>query len=291
MLSDRKDPPGFDFRMVITWDEVQMNIKTFGTSLVSVGRAYGSRNLAKTIQIYKEAGSTAVIWRAVSYFYRNGIRPILPDRSPVLWAGIIVDTRKIGDSLLSKFVYLEQLDDAPDYEQATVTALKANVRRGETVVVVGGGRGITATIAAIEAGRQGHVNCFEGDLGSVKAVLRTGVLNGVRNRLKVDHAIVGKDVDVWGSSKSKEVISAKNLPACDVLELDCEGAELDLLRDMIISPRVIIVETHGHLGSSTNEVHSILKHLGYNVIDLGWAEPGVQDFCIEKDIKVLVGTR
>jgi hypothetical protein len=27
------------------------------------------------------------------------------------------------------------------------------------------------------------------------------------------------------------------------------------------------------------------------VIDLGWAEPRVQDFCIEKDIKVLVGTR
>jgi hypothetical protein len=48
------------------------------------------------------------------------------------------------------------------------------------------------------------------------------------------------------------VISPAELPECDILELDGEGAESLILRNMTIRPRVIAVETHGVYGAPTS---------------------------------------
>jgi hypothetical protein len=247
--------------------------------------------ISKIRAVYKEAGIVGLGWRGFSYVYKNAIRTILPVRGPVLYSGITVGFRKIGDSFLLKLYNPPSLNDIPGYEQGLVAALKANVREGDTVVVVGGGLGVTAIIAAIAVAEKGRVECFEGNLQSVNSILSAAAINGVAKRLTVRHAIVGKDIDVWGVLKSSIFINPSELPDCDVLELDCEGSELDILRDMVIQPRVIAVETHGFLGSSTSTVRNILECRGYRVIDLGWAEPRVLDECADRDIKVLVGTR
>jgi hypothetical protein len=38
-------------------------------------------------------------------------------------------------------------------------------------------------------------------------------------------------------------VTPAELPECDVLELNCEGSEIGILRNMTIRPRAIAVET------------------------------------------------
>jgi Methyltransferase FkbM domain len=81
------------------------------------------------------------------------------------------------------------------------------------------------------------------------------------------------------------------LPPCDVLELDCEGSEVGILRDMLIEPRIVAVETHGFLGAPTGDVRNVLENRGYQVSDLGFAEPRLETECAKRDIRVLVGKK
>ena len=43
-----------------------------------------------------------------------------------------------------------------------------------------------------------------------------------------------------------------------MLELDCEGAEVEILRELTIQPRVILVETHVLYGAPTD---SLLRYM------------------------------
>jgi hypothetical protein len=85
------------------------------------------------------------------------------------------------------------------------------------------------------------------------------------------------------------VLAPSELPPCNVLELDCEGAEVEILRELTIQPRVILVETHGLFGAPTDLVASLLKKRGYIVSDRGLAEPREGDYCTKNDIRVLLG--
>lgn len=93
------------------------------------------------------------------------------------------------------------------------------------------------------------------------------------DRVEVVHAIVAEDIRVYGNEHSGNVVSTSDLPECDVLNLDCDGAEIRILREMTITRRAIVVETHSVFGSRTAEVRSILEARGYRVEDLGAAEP------------------
>jgi hypothetical protein len=245
--------------------------------------------MAKLFSVYREAGASGLTWRLFSYFYKNFVRVVLPNGAPILYAGIPIGHRKVGDQLLSKLYNSSEVSDAPGYEQALVTALKANVKRGDQVVVVGGGLGITCVVAALAA-ETGHVKCFEGDLHGVNAVHRAARLNGVGERVTARHAVVGEAIGVYGDAVATTTVRPSELPYCDFLELDCEGSEIGILREMTLRPRVIAVETHGFLGAPTAAVREVLESLGYAVKDLGWAEPRFLSACVDNDIKVLVGT-
>jgi hypothetical protein len=247
--------------------------------------------MSRIVAAYKEGGVFELSWRGFSWFYKHMVRPSLPVSSPIRYAGITVGFRKIGDGFFLKLCDPPLLDDILGYEFGLVSALKATVKKGDVVVVVGGGRGVTAITAAQMAAETGRVICFEGDLVGANAVMKAASMNGVAARLTVNHAIVGQNIQVWGTSTSRIIVLPSELPLCDVLELDCEGAELAILREMRILPRVIAVETHGFLGSSTSAVHEAMEALGYQVADYGWAEPRLQKECSAGDIRVLVGTR
>jgi hypothetical protein len=245
--------------------------------------------IAKFLGVYREVGARDLVWRLFSYFYKNFVRPLLPHGSPILYAGIPIGYRKVGDRLLPKLYNASYEDDAPGYEQALITALKANVTSGDEVVVVGGGLGVTCVVAALVT-ETGQVKCFEGDLHGVDAVCRVARLNGVAERVTARHAVVGEAIGVYGDAVAATTLHPSELPNCDFLELDCEGSEIGILRDMTILPRAIAVETHGFLGSPTAAVREALESRGYSVKDLGWAEPRFLSVCVEKDIRVLLGT-
>lgn len=84
------------------------------------------------------------------------------------------------------------------------------------------------------------------------------------------HTIVGDDHHLEGDAGAADVISPMELPPCDVLEMDCEGAETAILSELEIQPRTIIVEAHWNI----NEIKSNLAELGYSIVSEMLAETG-----------------
>jgi hypothetical protein len=228
--------------------------------------------------------------RIAAYVYRRAIRPWLPVKATMTKAAIVscLD-RHVGDDYVPARWLSTLLFDDPTYEYALVCGLRSHVHAGDKVIVVGGGLGITAALAAQLVGPQGSVICYEGSLGNVANVLETARRNDVADRITVKHAVVGANLSVYGSTGNCGTVRAEDLPPCDVLELDCEGAERQILQEMLIRPRIILVETHGIHGSSSAACASLLQKIGYQVTNLGVAEPSLHQFCVDSDIVVLVG--
>ncbi len=242
--------------------------------------------------ILRSEGLSGLASRGLAAVYRLGIRPMLPAARQVRYADVEVAHQwKRGDEAVPRRWRPAEIEDVPSYEAALIGGLNAHVQPGDRVVVVGGGAGVTATIAAQLAGPDGHVTCFEGGRQSAAAVRKTAEINGVSDRLTVEHAIVARSVAVFGDAPDRAFVSPSELPDCDVLELDCEGAEIDILPHLVIRPRVLLVETHGFRGAPTQAVRELMESLGYDVADQGIAEPRVRAFCEENDIRVLEGLR
>lgn len=167
--------------------------------------------------------------------------------------------------------------DKLDYEENTISAMKKYVKPGDRVTIVGGGYGVTG-IVAMESG--GKVTIIEAS----KERARTIGENWKHYNLKgsIIHGYVGTPISVWGELEGAKKIV--DIPDCDILELDCEGAEKEVLASLKISPGVIIVESHGHLGSSSASVKNQLKNLGYRVTDEMIEE-------LSNDVMVIIGER
>lgn len=179
-----------------------------------------------------------------------------------------------------------------NYESAIIGSLKKHLRDGDQVVIIGGGWGVTSAIAASIVGEAGSVKTFEASPEYSEYVKETTELNRVGDKVKVITAVVSRSVTVRGDSESKNVIEASDLPDCDVLELDCEGAETDILDKLHINPRIIIVESHGHLDSPSDEVIEQLKMNSYEIIDKELAEKdGYAEMCRKNDIYVITARR
>jgi hypothetical protein len=250
--------------------------------------------MAKVVQLLRNYEFEELSKRAVGYLYRRTIRKLLPTIAEVRYSGIPISReRKFGDVKLPVFLIPHPLEDIADYEQTLIDALKSEIRVGDSVTIVGGGEGVTAVVAAQAVGETGSVVCFEGGGWGVQKVKATGIRNKMSRRLTVKHAVVGEAINVYGdpAQLSTLVVAPAELPACDILELDCEGAEIVILRNMTIRPRVIVVETHGFYGAPTVVVKEILEELGYAVEEWGLAEPRLSKICETNDIRVLLGKR
>ncbi len=243
-------------------------------------------------EVLSDHGLPGLLSRAVALAYRSGLRPLLPKKRQARYGGVAVPySVRWGDDLVPDRWRPATDVDAPEYESGLVGALRELVRPGDTVVVVGGGLGVTATVAAQSAGPSGRVECFEAAGECVDTVLRTADLNDVSDRMSVHHAVVARAIAVYGTEPDRGIVEPTDLPECDLLELDCEGAELDILQGMTIRPRAVLVETHGLYGAGTSRIADLLRDRGYAVTDLGVAEPVLRTFCEENDIRVLAAER
>lgn len=218
-----------------------------------------------------------------------GIRGRLPVKRRLRFGGVLVDIEvKALDFLFPRF---RNKRDIEGYEEVLATMLRRTVRPGDTVVVVGGGWGVTACVAAKAVGASGKVICYEGNLRNAERTRRAAELNEVGDRLEVVQAIVARDVGIYEGQKAVRVVDPEALPSCRVLQLDCEGAEIEIFDRMQIQPEIVLVETHGFLGTPSDKVTASLEQKGYEVRNMGVAEPRVADFCIENDIFCLLGLR
>lgn len=256
---------------------------TFGT----IGRFVKRRRFALDLAL-SQGGVGTVIYRATAAVYRAVLRPLLPS-VPARYAGLPVPaTRKLGDITFADFLRPE-MGDLPTYEQALIGGLNSVARPGDRILVVGGGMGVTCTVASKLVGPMGHVLCFEGGADQVDAIRKTAALNDAV--VEVRHGFVGMKDYVYSSTSGAADVPISALPDCDILELDCEGAELEIIRTMTLAPRAIVVECHGTHGAPTEQVAALLRARGYEVAHLGVAEPRFAAVCEENDIKVLLATR
>lgn len=178
----------------------------------------------------------------------------------------------------------DRTDEFPEYEAALVDAVRTTVEPDDAVVVIGGGYGVSSVVAARRAGPNGRVVTYEPTHERFPFIEETAALNRVADRIDARRALVGPGVKLDGDGGGADRVDPAALPDCDVLELDCEGAEADVLRELSIRPRAIIVETHGCFGTPSEETRNVLDSLGYDVVDERPDEP-------DRDIHVLVARR
>lgn len=167
----------------------------------------------------------------------------------------------------------EERDYWPQMEAATSAALRRRVRRGDDVVVVGGGQGVTTVVVARMIHYEGTVTTYEANAEMLETLERTVRVNRVDDLVTLEHAVVGsvseRAVEAFGPGDGDRLDPA-DLPPCDVVEIDCEGAELEVLRGMECRPRVIVVETHEPIGIPPEDAAEPLEEMEYEIAN---AEP------------------
>ncbi|XGI82741.1 FkbM family methyltransferase [Halorutilales archaeon Cl-col2-1] len=215
----------------------------------------------KAQQIFQEEGLLSLISRTIYFIYARTFQNISP-RKTTEYNGQQVRSIYLFD----RYIPFAKADgERPNYESGIVQSIKNHSKNGDEVIIVGGGWGVTATVAAKNVGEDGDVMVYEGSASEIEKINDTTKLNNVEDSVAVKHAIVGPLVSLRGSANGAEKVAPQELPNCDILELDCEGSEIDILENMTITPRVIIVESHGMNGSSSDNVESLLQELSYKL--------------------------
>lgn len=161
----------------------------------------------------------------------------------------------------------------PDYEATAVDALTRHVQTGDHVLVLGGGYGITAVRSAWLGASQ--VTAVEASASQTRILREAARLNHVGDTVTVHHGIVGPEHRVFGATGDANRLLIPELPDCDVLEMDIEGAELAVLEGLTIRPRAVIVETHAKFDAPTDEVVARLESMGYSVMSVKRVSDGV----------------
>lgn len=180
--------------------------------------------------------------------YNKTIREQLPRDLQVL-NGVAVKSRRFLDKTLVH----------ESHEKELIDAINSAVQSSDNVVVVGAGYGVS-TVRAARIGK--HVTAYEAAESQYELASKTVQLNKISNAV-VHHAIVGKLVKSAGPTQSAKRVSPTDLPSADVLVLDCEGAEIEILSNLEMDPREIVVETHGWLDATTKDVLDLLTSRGY----------------------------
>lgn len=242
--------------------------------------------LCNAVKIFRTEGMTTFLLKTINYFYRRTVMLFLPIRS-VKYNNISVPTARLFDGVLP----WRSRQDRPNYESGLISGIEEHVQPGSDVVIVGGGWGVTAVKAAEKVGEDGSVTVYEGSAKGVDQVRRTVRTNGYMNVVNVRHAIVGTALNLRGDSEGAAVVSPKNISRCDVLELDCEGSEIEILEQLTIRPDMVLVETHGMYNASTDTVKSILLDMSYSIVSNVVADRDQREKCIADDVRVLTALR
>jgi len=163
--------------------------------------------------------------------------------------------------------YVSSSSDNEAKEGGIVKCHEKLSKEGDKVLVVGGGSGVTGVRAAWIVGNKGKVIIYEGGKESVREIKSNILKNGVSRTCEVRHSVVGPEKNVYGGeTRNASSVSPNGLPECDVLELDCEGSEIKIMKEMKISPRVIISEMHPwNTKYNVEKYTKIFDNIGYEL--------------------------
>lgn len=239
----------------------------------------------KAKEVFNRDGLFPLIRNGIPFIHERIIQPRLPRVYETQYNDVIV---RSGRPLDGFFPWVDN-GPRPQYESALVDAIDKHVCSGDKVLIVGGGWGVTATHAARHVGESGQVLVYEGAASEVEKVRKTAQRNAVTNQIDVEHAIIGPANNLRGNPGDAKRLPPSDLPDCDVLLLDCEGAETTILPELEAEPNVIAVESHGHFEAPSDVIVEQLSERGYEVVRKVVADKGKLEECIERDVHVLTG--
>ena len=192
----------------------------------------------------------------------------LPATRNAIWNDVKVPSEVApGPRHLDTLISAPVRTDYPKSEAGEVAGHEHRTQSGDNVVIIGGGRGVTAVRAAQAVGPEGSVLVYEGGQEYVELIRDVASLNGVSNRVEVRHALVGPGLSIYGTPDGAESVDPAEIPECDVLELDCEGAEAEIFPHLEVRPRVIILEVHAREYDNPERWRQDLDDLGYEIVD------------------------
>ena len=212
-------------------------------------------------------GGLAAVRRKASYVYGHLVQAYLQPRMRTWTETVVLNSVEVpvDRSPVDRLPFYEPTmptADRPAYEAAEVAALRRYGRPGDHVVVVGGGLGVTAVVAARAVGPGGRVTVFEPAPAAARVAARTVRRYGLAARVRLVRAAVGAPSATcftYWMPPGVPSLPPGALPAADVYEVDCEGAEVALLRHLPVRPRVLLIETH----DNHEAVVALLRARGY----------------------------
>lgn len=238
-------------------------------------------NLTKqAVKKWRNDSLFAVIKRLPAAIYLL-LWPYLPKSSrPIQFNEVTVDHYRITDSYLPSFITQYTNKPLPNHEPNYVPLLREHIHKGEEVVLIGGGIGVSTVVAARQVGSEGTVKTFEGSQSEVERTNRTVQLNNVIDRVQVHDAIIGEKIHIRGAEVDANRIDPKDLPSCDVLGIDADGAEFSILENLSIRPARIIVEHHPVPGDgesldldyNPDKIRDLLQDIDYEIVEESFRE-------------------
>lgn len=237
-------------------------------------------------QIFRQNGYEQAIWETTRWVWNNVVYSRVPRRR-LVYNSVVVESGTILDRFVPfgppGLVGDYAREDWEGYESGLLTAIRETVQTGDTAVLIGAGYGPSSVVCDRYAD---STIAYE----ALPDIAREG-----RRTLSVNHSdaeirtgTIGSVVGGYGSGSPSEAISAEQLPECDVLIMDCEGAEVEILDDLTEkhAPERLIVETHGN----EEAVREKLTTHGLDIQNRVVAEPDLIPLGIAEDVYVLTAT-
>jgi hypothetical protein len=231
---------------------------------------------SRGIEIYSDRGLLQLLNSTQSYIrnrvrnrYRSAVEPlrrIKTDTHQIDLNGVTVPVEVSPiDEYLPYYEPPYRTEDDPEYEYTEVESLRTYAQKGDDVVVIGGGLGVTAVAASRVT--DGEVTVFEQSKPTYQILTRTIELNDCGDNVNPELKTVGETAGSNFTHQPPSDIdrtSPSELPYADVYEMDCEGAETTILRKMDVKPPTLLIETH----NNHDIVCDILDEIGYDVIEV-----------------------
>lgn len=243
------------------------------------------------LRSYRRHGVLETLYRGTNYLFRF-VRPLLPRGRRVSFNSVEVNVhRRPLDGVFRLAAKRARAYDQPAYDSGLVDAVRETVDAGDTVVIVGGGFGVTTVAAARQVGEEGAVLTYEASAERVVDAREAVRHHGLEDRVAVLHAVVERAIHTLGEVGDAPTVPARTLPPCDVLVLDCDGCEVAILRDLSVAPRALVVGTASRFGSSESAVRGMLGDLGYRVVSREISNEENPEFCLENGYYALTARR
>lgn len=213
---------------------------------------------------YSDGGITSVMYNFFKFIHIGVVRPRLVYGKNPRVNGVEVGSRKFGKALFDGLVPWD-VPGVDEYKKINSSLIREHVGGQDTVGIIGGGIGVS-TVVASEAAEDGKVVSYEASERRCEILKETVRANAAEN-VDVRNAIVGPAIDVAGKNNNADQIGADELREFDVIEMDCEGAEVQILGELSRKPSCIIVETHPNKGAATATIEDLLEDKGYVIVE------------------------